>query len=305
MLTFLSRRLVSSAIALAGVVVVVFFLGRLTGSPALLYLPQGASQEMVDNFNETHGFNDPLWQQFVRFVGDIAHLDFGESIWQQRPAITAVTSVFPQTLLLAVVAMTLSIAVAVVLGCIAAARRFKVLDKLITLSSLTTASIPDFWFALVGVLFLAVQFGLVPTSGQSDVSSWILPVATLMLGPVGVLTQVVRGAMIEALSSGYVQSARARGFARRRLVYRHALRNASLPIISVAGDRAAGLVNGAVIVGTVFAWPGIGTVMVTAVLNRDFAVIQAGVFVIGVGIIVLNVLVDLTYAVADPRVRVS
>jgi peptide/nickel transport system permease protein len=304
-LTFLWRRLVSSVIALVGVVVVVFFLGRLTGTPALLYLPQGASQEMVDNFNRTNGFNDPLWQQFVRFVGNVLHLDFGQSIWQQRPAMTAVTSVFPQTLLLAVVAMALSIAVATVLGAVAAARRFKLPDKLITFGSLTTASIPDFWFALVGVLFLAVHFGLVPTSGQSDLSSWILPVATLMLHPVGVLTQVVRGAMIEALSSGYVQSARARGFAYRRVVYRHALRNAALPIISVAGDRAAGMVNGAVIVGTVFAWPGIGTVMVNAVLNRDFAVIQAGVFIIGLGIIILNVLVDLTYAVADPRVRVS
>ncbi|WP_416970817.1 ABC transporter permease [Streptomyces sp. 4F14] len=305
MLTFLSRRLVSSVIALAGVVVVVFFLGRLTGSPAHLYLPQGAGQEMVDDFNRTHGFDDPLWQQFVRFVGDVAHLDFGQSIWQQRPALTAVTSVFPQTLLLAVVAMSLSIAVAGVLGCLAAARRFRFLDKLITFGSLTSASVPDFWFALVGVLLLAVHLGAVPTSGQSDLSSWVLPVATLMLGPVGVLTQVVRGAMIEALGSGYVQSARARGLAHRRLVYRHALRNAALPIISVAGDRAAGLVNGAVIVGTVFAWPGIGTVMVDAVLNRDFAVIQAGVFVIGLGIILLNVLVDLTYAVADPRVRVS
>ncbi|KMS75985.1 ABC transporter permease [Streptomyces viridochromogenes] len=305
MLIFLSRRLVSSVIALVGVVVVVFFLGRLTGSPAHLYLPQGASQEMADNFNRTHGFNDPLWQQFIRFVGDVAHLDFGTSIWQQRPALTAVTSVFPQTLLLAVVAMTLSIAVAAVLGCLAAARRFGPVDKLITFGSLACASIPDFWFALVGVLFLAVHLGVVPTSGQSDLSSWILPVATLMLAPVGVLTQVVRGAMIEALGSGYVQSARARGLAHRRLVYRHALRNAALPIISVAGDRAAGLVNGAVIVGTVFAWPGIGTVMVDAVLNRDFAVIQAGVFVIGLGIVLLNVLVDLTYAVADPRVRVS
>ncbi|HEU5027325.1 MAG TPA: ABC transporter permease [Spirillospora sp.] len=305
MLTFLSRRLASSVIALVGVIVVVFFLGRLTGDPANLYLPQGASQEMIDNFNRTHGFSDPLWQQFGRFVGDVAHLDFGQSIWQQRPALTAVTSVFPQTLLLAGLALGLAIVLAVVLGCVAAERPFKLLDKFITFSSLTIASVPEFWFALVGILFLAVDLGLVPTSGQSGPSSWILPTATLMLHPVGVLTQVVRGAMIEALNSGYVQCARARGFARRRLVYRHALRNATLPIISVAGDRAAAMVNGAIIVGTVFAWPGIGTVMVNAVENRDFAVIQAGVFVIGMAIVVLNVLVDLTYAVADPRIRVS
>lgn len=305
MLLFLGRRIASGVVALFGVVVIVFFLGRLTGTPALLYLPQGASKQMIDQFNEAHGFNRPLWHQFLSFLGDAAHLNFGQSIYQQRSALTAVTSVFPQTLLLALVAMTLSVLMAVALGCIAASRRFTAVDQFITLSSLTTASLPDFWFALVGVLLLAVHLRLVPTSGQSDLTSWILPVATLMLAPVGVLIQVVRGAMIEALNSGYVQNARAQGLAHRRLVYRHALRNAALPIITVAGDRAAGMVNGAIIVGTVFAWPGIGTVLVNAVLDRDFAVIQAGVFVIGVAVIILNVLVDLTYAVADPRVRVS
>jgi peptide/nickel transport system permease protein len=133
----------------------------------------------------------------------------------------------------------------------------------------------------------------------------VLPVATLMLAPVGVLTQVTRGAMIDALGSGYVQNARARGLGSTRLVYRHALRNAALPLITVAGDRAAGMVNGAIIVGTVFAFPGIGTLIVGAVLNRDFALIQAAIFVVGVAVVVLNVLVDLTYALADPRVRLS
>lgn len=153
----------------------------------------------------------------------------------------------------------------------AARRKFRPVDKVITFSSLTAASIPDFWFALVGVLFLAIQFGLLPTSGAATPAAWVLPVATLMLAPLGVLVQVTRGAMIDALTSGYVQNARARGFVGNRLVYRHALRNAALPIITVAGDRAAGMVNGAIIVGTVFAFPGIGTLIVGAVLNRDFA----------------------------------
>lgn len=305
MLHFLFKRLASSLIALVGIVVVVFFLARLTGSPANLYLPADADQQTIAAFNKSHGFSQPLWDQFGHFVGNVAHLNFGESIWQQRPAIDAALSVFPQTLLIGAIALALSLGISIVLGCIAAQQRSKVLDKAITLGSLTSASIPDFWFALVGVLFLAVKLHLVPTSGQSGISSWILPTATLMLAPVGVLTQVVRGAMIEALASGYVQSARARGFSRQRLAYRHGLRNAALPIITVAGQRAAGLVDGAIIIGVVFAWPSIGTVMVSAVNNRDFAVIQAGVFVIGVAIIVLNLLVDLTYALADPRIRVS
>jgi len=305
MVTFLVRRLLYSVVALVGVVVAVFFLARLTGSPATLYQPQNASAEVIKQFNQSHGFDQPLWEQFRRFVVGVVHLDFGESIWQQRPAWTAAASDFPQTLLLALVAMSCSVLIAVVLGSVAASHRFTKIDKLVTLSSLTTGSIPDFWFALVGVLVLAVHLGWVPTSGQSGLNSWILPVTTLMLAPVGALIQVVRGAMIEALNSGYVQNARAHGFSHRRLVYRHALRNAALPIITVAGDRAAGMVNGAIIVGTVLAWPGIGTVMVQAVLNRDFAVIQAGVFIIGVAVVLLNLLVDAAYALADPRIRVS
>jgi peptide/nickel transport system permease protein len=158
---------------------------------------------------------------------------------------------------------------------------------------------------LVCVLVLSVNLGLLPTSGQSSLLSWVLPVATVMLHPVGVLTQVVRGAMLETLNAGYVQNARARGYGWKRLAFRHALRNASLPIITVAGDRAGGMINGAVIVSAVFAWPGIGQVLVDAVYNRDFAVIQAGVFVVGIAVILLNVLVDLIYAAADPRIRIS
>lgn len=305
MVLFLRRRVLSSVVALLGVTIVVFFLARLTGSPALVYLPQGASAEAIADFNAANGYDRPLVEQFFSFLGGILRLDFGESVWQQRPAATVVLESMPQTLLLAFVAMSLSLVVSVVLGTLSALHAFKATDKTISFVSLGLASIPEFWFALVGILIVAVNLGLVPTSGQSGPSSWVLPVATLMLGPVGVLTQVVRAAMIEAMHSGYVQNARARGYTRWRLALRHALRNATLPIITVAGDKASGMVNGVIIVSTVFAWPGVGAVMVRAVLNRDFVVIQAGVFVIGVAVILLNVLVDTLYAVADPRIRVS
>lgn len=302
---FLLRRLITSVVTVFGVVVIVFFLARITGNPANLYLPEGASPERYAQFNAQYGFDRPLWEQFVRFLGGAVQFDFGDSIWQQRPALAAAAEAMPPTLALAVIALTLSLVIAVPLGAVAARRKFRPVDKVITFSSLTAASIPDFWFALVGVLFLAIQFGLLPTSGAATPAAWVLPVATLMLAPLGVLVQVTRGAMIDALTSGYVQNARARGFVGNRLVYRHALRNAALPIITVAGDRAAGMVNGAIIVGTVFAFPGIGTLIVGAVLNRDFALIQASVFIVGVAVVLLNILVDLTYAMADPRVRIS
>jgi peptide/nickel transport system permease protein len=305
MMTFLWRRLISGFVALVGVLVIVFFLGRLTGTPAHLYLPEGASPAAIEQFNATHGFDQPVLQQFFNFVGDALRLDFGQSLWQQQPAMTVILSVLPQTLLLAFIAILIALLIAVPLGCQAAANRFGLVDRAITFVSLAAASIPDFWFALLGILFFAVRLNWIPTSGQSGVASWILPVATLCLAPVGVLTQVVRGAMLDSLGAGYLMNARARGFTRRRLIYRHALRNAALPIITVAGDRAVTLVNGAIIVGVVFAWPSIGPVLVDAVFNRDFAVLQAGVFAIGVCIVVLNLLIDLTYALADARVRVS
>ena len=305
MLKFLSLRLTTSLIALIGVMVMVFFLARLTGSPATLYLPVDATDEMVEAFNRTNGFDQPLITQFFNFVLDALRFDFGRSLSQQRPASVAVLSAMPQTILLTAIAMSLTLLLAIPLGTLAALKPNSLQDRAITLFSLFTASIPDFWFALVCVLVLSVNLGLLPTSGQSSILSWVLPVATVMLHPVGVLTQVVRGAMLETLNAGYVQNARARGYGWKRLAFRHALRNASLPIITVAGDRAGGMINGAVIVSAVFAWPGIGQVLVDAVYNRDFAVIQAGVFVVGIAVILLNVLVDLIYAAADPRIRIS
>lgn len=305
MLRFLSVRLTTSLVALVGVMVLVFFLARLTGSPASLYLPVDATDAMVEAFNRQNGLDQPLPAQFAQFAINALQLDFGQSLAQQRPASVAVLSAMPQTILLAVVAMTLTLALSIPLGIFAAMKPNSLLDRTITLFSLFTASIPDFWFALVCVLVFAVNLGWLPTSGQGSLASWVLPVATIMLHPIGVLTQVVRGAMLETLNAGYVQNARARGYSWWRLAFRHALRNAALPIITVAGDRAGGMVNGAVIVSAVFAWPGIGQVLVAAVYNRDFAVIQAGVFVVGIAVILLNVLVDLVYAAADPRIRVS
>lgn len=305
MLRFLGVRLTTSLIALLGVMVLVFFLARLTGSPAALYLPVDATDAMVEAFNRQNGLDQPLPVQFMNFVGDALRLDFGQSIAQQRPAAVAALSAMPQTIALAAIAMSLTLLIAIPLGTIAALRPDTATDRVITTLSLFVASIPDFWFALVCVLVFSVHLGWLPTSGQSGLLSWILPVATVMLHPVGVITQVVRGAMLETLGAGYVQNARARGYSWKRLAFRHALRNAALPIITVAGDRAGGMVNGAVIVSAVFAWPGIGQVLVDAVYNRDFAVIQAGVFVVGIAVILLNILVDLIYAAADPRIRIA
>ncbi|ANK95479.1 MULTISPECIES: ABC transporter permease [Rhizobium] len=305
MLTYLGRRLLSGFITLLGVIIVVFFLSRLTGSPIDLFFPEGAEPAQIEAFNRAYGLDKPLIEQFGIFLVNVGQGDFGTSIWQQRPAMEAALSEMPMTLVLASIAMSISILVALVLGSLAAVYRFRAIDRIVTILSLMTSSMPHFWFALVGILIFAVQLRLLPTSGSNSWMSWILPVATVSIGPIGVLTQVVRGAMIDVLSSGYIRNARARGFSGRRIVYRHALRNAALPIISVAGDIAAGMVNGAVIVSVVFAFPGIGRLIVGAILNRDFPVLQACVVVVGISIILLNLLIDLICTVVDPRIKLT
>jgi peptide/nickel transport system permease protein len=305
MFVFLRRRLASSLITLLGIVVVTFFLARLTGNPALLYLPEGASQEMYNNFVHQQGLDRPLIVQFLDFLWDLVRLDFGQSVSQNRPAAQAAIEAVPQTLVIIALAMLLMTVLSVVLGTLAAIKPFSRADKVITFISLGIASIPDFWLALLGILVFAVNLRLVPTSGQLGLAAWVLPLLTLAVPPSGALIQIVRGAMIEALGSNYVQNARARGFGWARLAFRHALRNAALPIVTVAGDRAAHLINGTIIISTVFAWPGIGAVLVQAVLYRNFALLQASVFITGLTIILLNILIDLTYALVDPRVRVS
>jgi peptide/nickel transport system permease protein len=200
--------------------------------------------------------------------------------------------------------MLLAMVGAVVIGCWAAYRPNSLADRFSSLLSMTAASIPDFWFAITGVWLFAVLMGWLPTSGtDAGVLSWVLPIATLMIRPLGVLTQVVRGAMVSALSAPYVRLARSKGASDFRVVTHHALRNAAAPALTVAGDLAVGLINGAVVVEAIFGWPGIGKLMIDAILQRDFAVLQAAVLLTAVSIFVLNIAIDACYALLDARVR--
>jgi len=191
----------------------------------------------------------------------------------------------------------------VVIGCLAALKPTSWFDRFASAVSVSAASIPDFWLALMGILLFAVTLHWLPTSGTGTVWHWIMPVAVLMMRPIGSLVQVVRGSMVETLSAPYIDAARGRGVPTRRILFVHALRNAAIPAITVIGVQAAGILNGAVVVETIFGWPGIGRLMITSVLQRDFAVVQAAVIVIALVIFVLNFLIDILYGVVDPRVR--
>jgi peptide/nickel transport system permease protein len=300
---FLGRRAIASAISLVGLVVLVFFLSRLTGDPTSLYLPVDASLESREQFRVLHGLNDPLHEQFLRYMGDLVQLDFGDSIRRSAPAIDVVLQAFVWTLKLAAITMALVAVLAIVVGSLAAYRVGGVFDRVATFFSLIGASAPDFWIAIVAIMFFSVTLGWVPTSGTGTTVQWILPVGVLFLRPFGLILQVVRGSMISALSSAYVKTARAKGVGKRPIIFVHALRNAMLPIITVIGDQAASILNGAVVVESVFGFPGIGKVMIDSILQRDFTVVLAAIMVTAAIIFIMNLLIDILYAVLDPRIR--
>jgi peptide/nickel transport system permease protein len=239
----------------------------------------------------------------IDYFKGVLHFDFGTSLRTGESASDMALRAFPATLQLAVTTMLLAIVGAVIIGCWAAYRPNSLADRFSSLLSMTAASIPDFWFAITGVWLFAVLLGVLPTSGTDGALSWILPIATLMIRPLGVLTQVVRGAMVSALSAPYVRLARSKGASDFRVVSHHALRNAAAPALTVAGDLAVGLINGAVVVEAIFGWPGIGKLMIDAILQRDFAVLQAAVLLTAVSIFVLNIAIDACYALLDARVR--
>lgn len=302
---YLRRRALQSILSLIGLIVLVFFLARLTGDPTSLYLPLDASIQDRQEFAQRHGFDQPVYVQFFRYMGDLSRLDFGTSIRRDTPALGAVLNAIPHTLKLAVVTMALSLLTALVVGSLAACRPNSIFDRMASTLSLGGASTPDFWVAIMGILIIAVALGWLPTSGMGGPSYWVMPIFTLCLKPTGVLVQVVRGSMISTLQAPFITTARAKGLKARQIIFVHALRNSMISMITVAGDQAVGLLNGAVVVETVFGWPGVGKLMIDAINQRDFALVQVAVLVTALAIFTLNVVIDLVYAMLDPRIRLS
>ena len=299
---FIRKRAFASAISLVGLVIIVFFLSRLTGDPTQLYLPVDASLESREQFRKIHGLDDPLIVQFGRFAWDLLQFDFGDSIRKARPALDVVLEGFRWTLGLAVITMSLVAGLAILIGSLAAFNVGGWFDRATTFFSLIGAAAPDFWIAIVAIVVFSVTLGWLPTSGTETPWHWVLPIAVLFIRPFGLILQVVRNSMITALSSAYVKTARAKGVTPRPIIFVHALRNAMLPVITVMGDQAAGLLNGAVVVETIFGFPGVGKLMIDSILQRDFSVVLASIVVTAVAIFVMNLVIDIAYAVLDPRI---
>lgn len=300
---FIIQRGLDSLITLVVLLILVFCLTRMTGDPALLFLPETATLEERAAFAAAQGYSDPLYVQFARYVWGLVQLDFGRSMFQQRPAIEAVADALPMTMMLASICLTVSVVAALTIGCLAAAKPGGVFDRVATILSLIGGSAPDFWIAIVGILLFSVALGWLPTSGTGGPEYYIMPVIVVALRPVAVLTQVVRGAMISSMSAAYVKTARAKGIGDLAILIKHALRSSLLPTITVIGSIAVGMINGSVIAETVFGLPGMGKLLIESILLRDFAVVQTVVMVVAIAIFLLNIFIDILYVIVDPRIR--
>jgi peptide/nickel transport system permease protein len=301
---FILRRLLYSVAVVVGVSVFVFIITHMLGDPARMMLPLESTDEEVEAFREAMGFNDPLLVQFWRFATNAARGDFGDSLWQREPALSLVMERLPKTLQLVVISTTLALMLSIPLGVLAALRPRSPLDRVCTIGSLCGVSIPDFWLGLILILVFAVQLGLFYTSGSGTWQHLVLPSLTLAARPLGQITLITRSAMIDELNQQYMVTARAKGLRERVVVVNHALRNAFIPIITLSAWQIARLVAGlTVAVETVFAWPGVGLLAIQAIQRRDLPLIQADVFVVALVVTLLNLVLDILYAICDPRIR--
>ena len=273
------------------------------GDPARLMLRPEATEEQVQALRESLGLDDPIHVQFGRYMSNIFQGDFGDSLWQRVPALPIVIDRIPATLYLAGVTLVIALPLAVILGIISAVKPRSIADRIVTVISLTGVSTADFWLGLMLILLFAVQLGWLPTSGYGGPQYVILPALALAVRPMGRISQVVRSAMLDEMSKGYVTTARAKGLKQRAVLFSHTLRNAAIPIITLAGDEASVMLNGAVVIETLFGWPGVGVLLIEAIEKRDLPLIEASVIAIAVMIVTVNLLIDLTYTLLDPRVR--
>jgi len=303
MIRFAGVRILQSLIALAILSVVVFALARATGDPLHMILPMNATAEDYANARAYLGLDRPYVEQYLSFVGRVVQGDFGTSLRARRPVLELIQERLPNSLRLAAFAMTVSLAMAFPLGVIAAVNKGRAVDRIAQLISVLGQSLPTFWVAIVLVEFVAGRLQWLPAGGISGFASYVLPGFTLGWFVVAGMMRLLRSGMLEVLDSEYVKLARVKGVVEYRVVWLHALKNALIPVVTFAGIYFSILVTTAIVVETVFAWPGLGRLAYDGITSRDFPVIQAVVLVTGVIVAVVNLCVDCLYAVIDPRIR--
>lgn len=302
---FVLSRLAWAAVTLLAILTFVFFLARLTGDPVRLLLPDQATAEQIAAVREALGLDRPLLVQYWDFLTGVFTGDLGNSIRQQRPAMDLVMERLPATLELAVSAFAVGFAAALLLAIVAEISGSKRLRQALLWIATIRQAIPPYLFGVLLVLLLSVNMGLLPAIGRNSAASYVIPILTIASFEIALYLRLFNTFFDEMRSSDWVRTAIAKGISRRRLVLRHMVPNALLPVITVAGINLGVLVGGIVVLEIVFNWPGLGRLIVQGVTQRDYTVVQAGVIVLAVIFIAINFIVDLLYATLDPRVRLS
>jgi peptide/nickel transport system permease protein len=294
------------AVAVAlGVSALSFLFTHLSGDPVMLMLPPDATHQQLEEFRQRMGFNAPLPLQYLRFLSGAVRGDFGTSLRHQQPSMRLVLERLPATMELALAGMGLALVVAVPFGILSACRRGSGLDYLGMGGSLLGLSMPNFWVGILGILIFSVKLHLLPTAGRGTWAQLVLPAVALGSYLMALIARLTRSGMLEVLGQDYVRTARAKGLAERIIIWRHALANALIPLVTVVGLQMGELLGGTVVIETVFAWPGVGRLIIQAVFQRDYPLVQAAVFVLAMTFVGANLVVDLAYRYLDPRIRLA
>ncbi len=305
MLRYLQRQLLLAVPVVIGVSVVVFSIVHLLpGDPVLVMLSgANATPEQVAELRSQLRLDDPIVVQYLRFLGRAAVGDFGRSIFSRRPVIDEIADQLPSTLQLAGAAILIAAGLGLTLGILAALRHDTWVDRLAMLVALGGVSMPSFWLGLLLIFVFSLQLGWLPATGQGGLERLILPAATIGLGYSAVVARLVRSSFLEVLGNGYIATARSKGLSERLVVLKHALGNALIPVVTIIGVQIGNLLAGTIVVETVFSRRGMGRLAVTAVLDKDYPLIQGVVLVSAIGYVLINLLVDLSYSIIDPRIR--
>jgi peptide/nickel transport system permease protein len=300
---YILRRLAVGLICFIGVSMIIFVAVRLSGDVTQLLLPEDATKEDFARLRAELGLDKPMPVQYVIFVGHAIRGDFGRSTRFPGPAMELVLNRVPASIELGAFAFLIAIVFGLLAGVTSARKRGSPADIFVRLGALLGQSMPSFWIGIMLMLIVGVEFGLLPTSGRGGFSHVILPGITLALFPLAAMSRLARSSMLNVLGSDYIKMARLKGNPERRVIWKHGLKNAAIPVVTLAGLQIAQVIGNAVVVETVFAWPGIGKLIIDAVYARDYAVVQAGISLLSAFYIVINIGVDLLYGVLDPQIR--
>lgn len=303
MLVFLLSRLAQAVPTLIGTSIVVFMLIHLTGDPALLMLPPDTPSSQIEAFRERLGFNDPLPVQYWHFLQGIVQGNLGDSFRFREPALDLVLQRMPATLQLTGLSILFASLIGIPLGVFSATKQGTLVDTLARGIFFLGQGIPPFWLGLVLLVIFSIHLGILPSSGRGTLAQLIMPTATLTVYLTASLARLTRGGMIQILQADFIRTARAKGLPPRSVLYKHAMRNTMIPVVTMIGLQTGHLLGGAVVTETIFAWPGVGRLVVDAVHARDFPVVQAAMLIIVTLFVAINLLVDLLYGYLDPRIR--